>query len=120
VTTRGPSTIPGKFQEVPGKVLIRRLLCSIVHQKPEVLFEYHVYSSWLSEVSSRFIGTTEKDFRLIDFNAPFEGFPQPRGLIGDAELVLQLTRRHTVGMGCHQMRCAKPCRQRHRCIAVTP
>src|SRR5271169_3048848 len=31
---------------------------------------------------------------------------------GDAELVLQLTRRHSVGMGYHEMRCPEPCRQR--------
>src|ERR1700760_597899 len=28
---------------------------------------------------------------------------QPCGLVGDAELVLQLTRRHSVGMGCHEI-----------------
>src|SRR6202165_5875612 len=71
------------------------------------------------------IALAERDFSLIDFNDSFERFPiridhrspqllrqQPRGLAGDAELVHQLTRRHTVGMGCHEMRCPKPCRQR--------
>jgi hypothetical protein len=36
---------------------------------------------------------------------------QPCGLVGDAELVLQLTRRHSVGMGCHEMCCPEPCCQ---------
>ena len=34
------------------------------------------------------------------------------GLVGDAELVLQLPRRHAVGMRRHEMRGPEPCRQR--------
>src|SRR5271154_5222178 len=58
------------------------------------------------------IAFAEWDFRLIDFNDPFQRLAiriehrapellrqQPRGLVGDAKLVLQLQRRHAVGMG---------------------
>ena len=71
------------------------------------------------------IAFAEWDFRLIDFNDPFQRLAiriehrapellrqQPRGLVGDAKLVLQLQRRHAVGMGRHQMRGPKPRRQR--------
>lgn len=60
---------------------------------------------------------TEWDFCLIYFNDPFEGRPvridhrspqllcqQPGGPIGEAELIVQLPRRHSVGMRRHQMR----------------
>jgi hypothetical protein len=59
----------------------------------------------------------EGDFRLIDFNDPFERLPvridhrspqllcqQPGRPVGEAELILQLPRRHAVGMCRHQMR----------------
>ena len=71
------------------------------------------------------IAFTEGNFRLIDFDDPLQWFAiridhrssqllrqQPGGLVGDAELVLQLSRRHTVGMRRHEMRGPKPCRQR--------
>src|ERR1019366_6635967 len=71
------------------------------------------------------VAGTEWDFRLIYFNDPFEGSPvridhrspqllcqQPGGPIGEAELILQLPRRHSVGMRRHQMRGPKPNRQR--------
>jgi hypothetical protein len=71
------------------------------------------------------VAGAERDFRLIDFDHPFEGFPigidhrspqllgqQPGGLVGEPELILQLPRRHPVGMRRHQMRGPKPSRQR--------
>ena len=71
------------------------------------------------------VACAEGDFRLIDFDDPFEGVPvridhrspqllrqQPGGPIGEAELILQLPRRHAVGMRRHQMRGPKPSRQR--------
>jgi hypothetical protein len=70
------------------------------------------------------VAGTKGDFRLIDFNDPFEGVSvrvdhrspqllcqQPGGPIGEAELILQLPRRHAVGMRRHQMRGPKPYRQ---------
>jgi len=67
------------------------------------------------------IAFTQWDFRLIDFDDPFQRVPiwidhrspkllrqQPGGLVGHAELVLQLTRRHAIGVGCHEMRRPEP------------
>ena len=67
----------------------------------------------------------EGDFRLIDFNDAFQRLAirikhrapellrqQPRSLVGDAKLVLQLQRRHAVGMGRHEMGRPEPRRQR--------
>ena len=55
------------------------------------------------------VACTKGDFRLIDFNDPFESFSvwighrapqllrqQPSGPIGEAELIFQLPRRHAV------------------------
>ena len=71
------------------------------------------------------IAFAEGDFRLIDFNDAFQRFAiriehrapellrqQPSGLVGDAKLVLQLQRRHAVGMGRHEMSGPEPRRQR--------
>ncbi len=71
------------------------------------------------------IAFPEGDFRLIDFNHALQRLPvwiehrapellrqQPSGLVGDAKLVLQLQRRHAVGMGRHEMRGPEPRRQR--------
>ena len=71
------------------------------------------------------IAFTEGNFRLIDFDDPLQWFAiwidhrssqllrqQPGGLVGDAELVLQLSRRHAVGMRRHEMCGPEPCRQR--------
>ena len=71
------------------------------------------------------VAFTQWDFRLIDFNDPFERVSiwinhrspqllsqQPGGLVSDAELVLQLARRHTVGVSRHEMRRPEPCGQR--------
>ena len=71
------------------------------------------------------VACAERDFRLIDLDDPFERLPvridhrspqllcqQPGGLVGEAELILQLPRRHPVGMRRHQMRGPKPNRQR--------
>src|SRR5208283_2265467 len=71
------------------------------------------------------IAFAEGDFGLIDFDDSLQWFAvridhrspqllrqQPGGLIGDAELVLQLPRRHAVGMRRHEMRGPEPCRQR--------
>jgi len=60
----------------------------------------------------------------IQHRAPELLRQQPSGLVGDAKLVLQLQRRHAVGMGRHEMGGPKPCRQRqpgamHRRAAVT-
>ena len=65
------------------------------------------------------------DFRLIDFDDAFEKFavridhgaPQllrqkPGRLVGEAELILELPRRHAVGMRRHEMRGPEPRRQR--------
>ena len=62
------------------------------------------------------IAFTERDFGLIDFDDAFEKFAiridhrapqflrqQPSCSVGEAELILQLPRRHAVGMGRHQM-----------------
>jgi len=78
----------------------------------------------IARIEERVAGA-ERDFRLIDFDHPFEGFPigidhrspqllgqQPGGLVGEPELILQLPRRHPVGMRRHQMRGPKPCCQR--------
>ena len=67
------------------------------------------------------VAFTQWDFRLIDFDDPFEriaiwinhGSPkllrqQPGGLVGDPELVLQLPRRHAVGVSRHEMRRPEP------------
>jgi hypothetical protein len=66
----------------------------------------------------------ERDFRLIDFDyaprvtirvdhrsAQFLG-QQPRGFVSNAELILQLSRRHAVGIGRHQM--CRPEQRRRR------
>src|SRR5208283_2451584 len=58
------------------------------------------------------VAFTKWDFRLIDFNNAFERLPiwidhgstqflrqQPSSLVSDSQLVLQLTRRHAIGMG---------------------
>ena len=71
------------------------------------------------------VAGTKGDFRLINFNHPFEGVSvridhrspqllcqQPGGPIGKAKLILQLPRRHSIGMRRHQMRGPKPNRQR--------
>ena len=71
------------------------------------------------------IAVAERDFRLIDFDHALQEFPirvdhrsaqflgqQPGGLVSDAELILQLARRHAVGMGRHEMRRPEPRRQR--------
>ena len=71
------------------------------------------------------IAFAEGDFRLIDFNDAFQRLAiriehrapellrqQPRGLVGDAKLVLKLQRRHAVGMGRHEMGRPEPRRQR--------
>ena len=67
----------------------------------------------------------EADFSLIDFDDAFQWFAirldhrapellrqQPSGFVGHAEFVLQLQRRHAVGMRRHHMRRPEPCRQR--------
>ena len=71
------------------------------------------------------IAFAERDFRLIDLDDAFQWFAiwidhrspqllrqQPSGLVSDAELVLQLPRRHAVGMRRHEMRGPEPRRQR--------
>ena len=78
----------------------------------------------LARIEER-IANAKGDFRLIDFDHPFEGFPigidhrspqllgqQPGGLVGEPELIFQLPRRHPVRMRRHQMRGPKPNRQR--------
>ena len=67
----------------------------------------------------------ERNFGLIDFDDAFEKFAiridhrtpqflrqQPSCSVGEAELILQLPRRHAVGMRRHQMRGPEPYRQR--------
>ena len=69
------------------------------------------------------IAFAERDFRLIDLDDSLQWFtvwidhrsPQllrqePSGLVSDAELILQLPRRHPVGMRRHEMRGPEPCR----------
>jgi hypothetical protein len=71
------------------------------------------------------VAFAEGDFRLIDFNHAFQGLTiwiehrapqllcqQPRGFVGDSKLVLQLQRRHAVGVGSHEMGGPEPRRQR--------
>ena len=71
------------------------------------------------------IAFTERNFRLIDLNDPLQWLairinhrsPQllrqkPGCLVGDAELVLQLSRPNAVGMRRHEMRGPEPRRQR--------
>ncbi len=71
------------------------------------------------------VADAKGNFRLIHFNDSFEKVavgidhraPQllrqkPSRLVGDAELVFQLSRRHAVGMGRHHMRRPEPGRQR--------
>ena len=65
------------------------------------------------------------DFGLIDFHDALQRLAlridhrppqflrqQPSGLVGDAELRLDLERRHAVGVGRHQVRGPEPYRQR--------
>ena len=78
----------------------------------------------LAWVKERITGA-ERDFRLIDFNDPFERFSvridhrspqllcqQPGSLVGQAKLIRQLLCRHAVGMRRHQMCSPEPHRQR--------
>ena len=71
------------------------------------------------------VANPERNLRLIDLDDAFEKFSvridhrapqflrqQPGRLVGDAELGLQLQRRHAVGVRRHQMRGLKPRRQR--------
>ena len=71
------------------------------------------------------IADPEWNFRLIDFDDAFErlavwidhGAPQflrqkPGCLVGEAELIFELPRRHAVGMRRHEMRGPEPRRQR--------
>src|SRR5271169_7007270 len=71
------------------------------------------------------VALAEGDFRLIDFNDPFERFSvwvdhrssqllrqQPSRPVSEAELILKLPRRHAVRMCRHQMRGPEPRRQR--------
>ena len=70
------------------------------------------------------VGYPKWYFRLINLNDPFERFAirvdhrspqllcqQPGGLVGEAELIFELPRRHAVGMGRHQMCGPEPRRQ---------
>ena len=71
------------------------------------------------------IAFAKGNFGLINFDDAFQWFAiridhrapellcqQPGSFVGYAKLVLQLQRRHAVGMGRHQMRGPEPCRQR--------
>jgi hypothetical protein len=72
-----------------------------------------IFPAWPLKESIAF---AEGKFRLINFNDAFQRLTlriehrapellrqQPRGLVGDAKLVLQFQRRHTVGMGSHEV-----------------
>jgi hypothetical protein len=73
------------------------------------------------------IADPEWNFRLIDFDDAFERFavwidPWIAAIfaskaklscsVGEAELIFELSRRHAIGMRCHEMRGPKPRRQR--------
>src|SRR5450759_1179748 len=73
----------------------------------------------------KLIASTEGDFGLIDFDDSLQRLPiridhrsaqllrqEPGGSVGEAELILQLPRRHAIGMRRHEMCRPEPCRQR--------
>lgn len=78
----------------------------------------------LEQVSEIVVGT-KRHFHLVNFDdalqriavridhrAPQFLLQQPRRVIGDPQLPLQLSRRHAIGMRGHQMRGPEPGRQR--------